>query len=139
MVPVGKIEPVEIQTVLSIHWCTCEINSYKIMFLNAPYSMTKLFEFQEGSITSAMVSVDACEILHVLREQVVGNSFVQCILYPNCCVYLECSTLQLYSAYLESNRPTATYSFVSGLMLMVLEYPDNHRKSQLVSFHYVHR
>ena len=62
-----KLEPVEIQTVLSIHWCICEINSYKIMFL-APYSVTKLFEFQEGYITSAMVSVDVCEILHVLWE-----------------------------------------------------------------------
>ena len=40
---------VQILTVLSIHWCTCEINSYKIMFI-APYSMTKLFEFQEGYI-----------------------------------------------------------------------------------------
>ena len=53
-----KIEPVEILTVLSIHWCTCEVNSYKIMFL-APYSVTKLFEFQEGYITSAMVGPDA--------------------------------------------------------------------------------
>ena len=60
-----KIEPVEILTVLSIHWCTCEIKSYKIMFL-APYSVTKLFEFQEGYITSTMVSVDMCEILHVV-------------------------------------------------------------------------
>ena len=64
----SKIEPVEILTVLSIHWCTCEINSYKIMFL-APYSVTKLFEFHEGYITSAMVSVDMYEILHVLWEQ----------------------------------------------------------------------
>ena len=63
-----EIEPVEILTVLSIHWCTCEINSYKIMFFN-PYSMTKLFEFQEGYITCAMVSLDMCEILHVLWEQ----------------------------------------------------------------------
>ena len=30
-------------------------------------------------------------------------------------------------------------SFVWGPMLMDLEYPANHRKSQLVSFHYVHR
>ena len=59
-----KIESVEILAVLSIHWCTSEINSYNIMFL-APYSMTKLFEFQEGYITSAMVIVDMCEILHV--------------------------------------------------------------------------
>ena len=57
-----KIEPVEILALLSIHWCTCEVDSYKIMFL-APYPMTKLFEFQEGCITSTMVSVDVCEIL----------------------------------------------------------------------------
>ena len=63
-----KIEPVEILAVLSIHWCICEINSYKIMFL-APYYVTKLFRFQEGYITSAMVSVDMCDILHVLSEQ----------------------------------------------------------------------
>ena len=31
--------------------------------------MTKLFEFREGYITSAMVSVDKCEIIHVLWEQ----------------------------------------------------------------------
>ena len=41
-----KIEMVEILAVLSIHWCTCEVDSYKIMFL-APYPMTKLFEFYE--------------------------------------------------------------------------------------------
>ena len=35
-----KIESFEIWAVLSIHWCTCEINSYKIMFL-AAYSVTK--------------------------------------------------------------------------------------------------
>ena len=64
----SKIESVEILAVLSIHWCTCEINSYKIMFL-APYTMTKLFESQEGYITKAMVSVDMCEILYVLWEQ----------------------------------------------------------------------
>ena len=63
-----KIEPVEILTILSIHWCTSEINSYKIMFL-APYFMAKQFEFRERCITSAMVSVDMCEILHVLWEQ----------------------------------------------------------------------
>ena len=63
-----KIESVVILAVLSIHWCTCEINSYKIMFLT-PYSMTKLFEFREGYITSAMISVDMCEILRVLWEQ----------------------------------------------------------------------
>ena len=61
-----EIEPVEILTLLSINWCTCENNSYKMIFL-APYSVTKLFEFQEGYITSAMVSVD--EILHVLWDQ----------------------------------------------------------------------
>ena len=63
-----KIEPVEVLTVLSIHLCTCEVNSYKIMFLIAPFSVTKLFEFQEGYITSAMARVDMCEILHVLWE-----------------------------------------------------------------------
>ena len=63
-----EIESVEILAVLSIHWCTCEVNSYKIMFL-APYSVKKLFKFQERNITSAMVSVDMCEILYVLWEQ----------------------------------------------------------------------
>ena len=63
-----KIKSVEILTVLSIHWCTCEINCHKIMSL-APYSVTKMFEFQEGYITSAMVSVGMCEILYVLWEQ----------------------------------------------------------------------
>ena len=43
---IRKIESVEILTILPIHWCICNINSYKIMFL-APYSMTKLFEFRE--------------------------------------------------------------------------------------------
>ena len=52
-----EIEPVEIMTVLSIHWCTCESYSYKIIII-APYPVTKLFEFQEGYITSAMVNVD---------------------------------------------------------------------------------
>ena len=52
-----KIVSVEILAVLSVHCCTCEINSYKIMFL-APYSVAKLFEFQEVYITSAMVSLD---------------------------------------------------------------------------------
>ena len=50
-----KIEPVEI---MAVRWCTCEVNSYKIMFLIAPYSAPKLFEFQERNITSAMASVD---------------------------------------------------------------------------------
>ena len=63
-----KIEPVDILAVLSINWCTCEVNSYKIMIL-APYAVTKLFEFQEGYITNTMVSVDMCEILQVLWEQ----------------------------------------------------------------------
>ena len=53
-----------------------------------------------------------------LYVEVVGNSFVQCISYRNCCVYLECSTLQLCSPYLGSNRPTATDSCVWSLMLM---------------------
>ena len=63
-----KIEPVEILAVLSIHWCICEINSYKIIFLTL-YSVTNLFEFREGYVSGAMVSVDMCEILHVLWEQ----------------------------------------------------------------------
>ena len=67
-----NIEPVDSLAVLSIHWCTCEINSYKIMFL-AP------------------------------------------------CV--------------GSDRPTTTDPFVWGPALMDQEYPDNHRKSQVVSFH----
>ena len=57
---------IEILTVFSIRWCTREINSYKVVFFT-PYSMTKLFEFQEKYVTSTMVSVDVCEILHVLR------------------------------------------------------------------------
>ena len=64
-----KIGSVEILTILSIHWFACEINSYKMMFLAAPYYMTKLLEYREGYIISAMVSVDMCEILHVLWEQ----------------------------------------------------------------------
>ena len=67
-ITIRKIEPVEILAVLSIHCCTCEVNSYRIMIL-APYPGTKLFEFQEGYITSTMVSVDMCAILHVLWEQ----------------------------------------------------------------------
>ena len=63
-----EIEPVEIMAVLSIHWCTCEINSYKIIFF-APYPVTKLFEILEGYITDAMISVDMYEILYVLWEQ----------------------------------------------------------------------
>ena len=63
-----KIETVEIRAVLSIHCCTCEVDSYNIVFL-APYRMAKLFEFQEGYIISTMVSVDMCEILRVLWEQ----------------------------------------------------------------------
>ena len=62
-----KIEPVEILAVLSIHWCTCEVNSYKIMILT-PYPVTKLFEFQEGYITNTKWSAWICEILHVLWE-----------------------------------------------------------------------
>ena len=64
-----KLESVEILTILSIQWCACEINSYEIMFLAAPYSMTKLFEFREGYITRTMVSVDMCEMLYILWEQ----------------------------------------------------------------------
>ena len=54
-------------------------------------------------------------------------------------VYLECSVLWLYSAYLGRNRPTAPNSFVEGPMPMDLEYPDSHHESQHVSIHYVHR
>ena len=43
-----KIESVEILTIPSIHWCACEINSYKIMLL-ALYCMTKQFEFREDN------------------------------------------------------------------------------------------
>ena len=63
-----KIEPVKILAVRSIHWCTCEVNNYKIMIL-APYPVTKLCEFQEGYIISIMDSVDVCEILRVLCEE----------------------------------------------------------------------
>ena len=48
---------------------------------------------------------------HELYDEVIGNSFGQCISYRNCCVYFECNTLRLYSAYLGSNRPAATNSF----------------------------
>ena len=50
------------------HWCTCDDDSYKIMFL-ASFPETKLFEFQEGYIISTMVTVDMCEILRVFWEQ----------------------------------------------------------------------
>ena len=63
-----EIEPVEVLSQLSINWCTCDVNSNKIMF-PVPYSVTKLFESQEGYTTSAMASVDMSEILHVLWEQ----------------------------------------------------------------------
>ena len=46
-----------------------------------------------------------------LYVEVFGSSFVQCTSYRNCCVYLKCSTLRLYSAYIGSNRPTTTDSF----------------------------
>ena len=64
----SKIEPVEILTVLSIHWCACEVDSHQIMFL-ATYPVTNLFKFQDGYIISTTVSMDMCEILHVLWEQ----------------------------------------------------------------------
>ena len=64
-----EIESTEILAVLSIHWCACEINSYKMMFLIASYFMAEHFEFREIYITSSMVSVDMCEILYVLWEQ----------------------------------------------------------------------
>ena len=60
-----EIESIEILTVLSIRWCTREINSYKVVIFT-PYSMTKLFEFQERYVTSTM---DVCEILCVLRKK----------------------------------------------------------------------
>ena len=102
--------------------------------LFAPYSVTKLFEFQEGYITSAMVSVDMCEILHVLWEQ--DNKVVLCNVYR---IAIVASTLQLSSACLGSNHLTATDSLVWDPMLMDLEYPDKNSKSQLVPFCYVHR
>ena len=72
----------------------------------------------------------------VLYAEVDGSSFERCISNHSCCVYLEYSMPQLYSACLGSSCPTATNSFVQGPMLMDLEYSDNHRKNQLVCFHY---
>ena len=70
-----------------------------------------------------------------LYVEVVGNSFVQCISYRNCCL----SRVQYASAlFCWPIRPIATDSFEWGPTLIDLEYPDNHRKSQLVSFHFVH-
>ena len=63
-----KIKPVEILAIRSIRWCTCEIDSYKVVLLT-PYPMAELFEFQKGYIISTMVSMDMCEILRVLWEQ----------------------------------------------------------------------
>ena len=63
-----KIESVEMLTIISIDWGTCEINSCKIMF-RARHLMAKHLEFRERYITSTMVSVDMCEILYVLWEQ----------------------------------------------------------------------
>ena len=51
-----EIEPVEILMVLSINWCTCEVNSYD------PCSIP-------CDKTSRMISVDMYEILLVLWEQ----------------------------------------------------------------------
>ena len=80
--------------------------------------MTKLFEFREGYITSKMVTVDMGEILYVLWElyvEAVGISFGKCISCRSCCVYLEYSTLRLYSACLGSNRPPATDSKLAAV------------------------
>ena len=66
--PSWEIESIVILTVPSIRWCTHEINSYKVVSFT-PYSMTKLFEFQERYVTSTMVSMDMCEIVRVLREK----------------------------------------------------------------------
>ena len=63
-----EIESIEILAVLSIRGCTREINSYKVV-LFTPYSMTKLFEFQERYVTSKMIIMDMCEILRVLWEK----------------------------------------------------------------------
>ena len=68
IVPVGEIESIVIMMILSIRWCTCEINSYKVV-LFTPYPMAKLFEFQEGDVISTMVSMDMCEILCILWEK----------------------------------------------------------------------
>ena len=98
--------------------------------LFTPYSMTKLFEFQDGYVTGTMVSMDMSEILRVLwevrilpncmswqTEVVLSNVYRIAIV-----VYHECSTLRLYSTYLGNSRPTAANSFVWGPMLMDLEY-----------------
>ena len=37
---IREIELVEVLAVVSIHWCTCEVSSFKIMFLD-PYSVRK--------------------------------------------------------------------------------------------------
>ena len=63
-----KIESFEILAVLSTHWCTSEVDGYKVV-LFTPYPMIKLFEFQEGYIISPMVSVDMCEILRGNRKK----------------------------------------------------------------------
>ena len=63
-----EIDPIEILTILSIRWCTCEINSYKVVLLT-PYLMAKQFELQEGYTISTMVSMDMCEIIRVLGKQ----------------------------------------------------------------------
>ena len=58
--------------------------------------------------------------MNFLELYVEVIAFGQCVTYGNCCVYLECSTLRIYSVYLQSNHPTATNSFVQGSMLMYL-------------------
>ena len=68
-----QIEPIGILAKLSIHWCTCEVNSYNVV---TPYPMTKRFEFKERYIISTMVSMDMCEILRVLWESEIVLSNV---------------------------------------------------------------
>ena len=49
-------------------WRYFPINSYTVV-LFTPYHMAKLFEFQEGYVTSTVVSMDMSEILRVLCEK----------------------------------------------------------------------
>ena len=62
----GKIETVEILAVLSIHWCACEVDSYKIMLL-APYPMAEATREDEhpAELTAAMVRVGPQEEEHL--------------------------------------------------------------------------
>ena len=54
-----EIESIEILTILSIRWCAREINSYKVV-LFTPYPVAKLFESQEGYVTSTEWSAWIC-------------------------------------------------------------------------------